>query len=280
MKLIMETLHSLASNQQANPNTPALVFLHGGGSSGWMWQPVVERLKDFYCVVVDLPEHGKSASIKPFSMRNAANHVAEVIRRSTPEGKAVVIGLSEGAQVGVELLAQSPEVVLSAILSSPLLSAIPFTGWLTPGIIRLMYITSVEWLKHVDSWIRLNMRYAAGIPDVYFPQFKQDFQNLTADAFVNLMQANLAYRMPSGLNTINAPVLVVVGSKEYAAMRQSVLRLAEILPHGKAVSVDLGRSAALAQEHNWALNDPDLFAEMVRAWVSNQPLPARLEPLS
>jgi pimeloyl-ACP methyl ester carboxylesterase len=167
----MEALYSQVFHRQVNSNNPALLFLHGGGSSSWMWQPVIERLQDFYCVTIDLPEHGKSASVKPFSMDNAASHVSEVIRRCTPEGKAVVIGLSEGAQVGVELLAQSPEVVQSAILSSPLLIAMPFTGWLTPGVIRLSYITSVEWFKKVDSWIRLNMHYAAGIPDVYFPQF-------------------------------------------------------------------------------------------------------------
>jgi hypothetical protein len=94
------------------------------------------------------------------------------------------------------------------------------------------------------------------------------------------MQANLTYRLPSGLPEVNVPVLAIVGSKEYAVMRQSVLLLAETLPNGKAVCVDLGKTATLAQEHNWALNDPDLFVEMVRAWILNKPLPTGLTPIS
>jgi hypothetical protein len=32
--------------------------------------------------------------------------------------------------------------------------------------------------------------------------------------------------------------------------------------------------------HVWALQNPDLFAETIKAWVSENPLPASLQPLS
>ena len=40
---------------------PTILFLHGGGISGWMWHNQVEALSaDYRCIVPDLPEHGKS----------------------------------------------------------------------------------------------------------------------------------------------------------------------------------------------------------------------------
>jgi hypothetical protein len=43
--------------------------------------------------------------------------------------------------------------------------------------------------------------------------------------------------------------------------------------------VNLGPKSTLAQEHNWALTAPDLFAATVRAFVNGQPLPEQLLPL-
>jgi hypothetical protein len=36
---------------------------------------------------------------------------------------------------------------------------------------------------------------------------------------------------------------------------------------------------SVAQEHNWNLVAPDLFTQTVRAWITDQKLPAALQPL-
>src|SRR5215475_1163365 len=87
-------------------NAPAIVFLHGGGASGWTWDQQVAELGDYRCLVVDLPEHGKSVDVKPFTFENAATQIAEVIR--SHGGKAHVVGLSLGAQTTVKLLSMTP----------------------------------------------------------------------------------------------------------------------------------------------------------------------------
>ena len=56
---------------------PAIVFLHGAGISGRMWQPQLERLSEFYCLAHDLPEHAQSASIKPFTLQKATSEIAK-----------------------------------------------------------------------------------------------------------------------------------------------------------------------------------------------------------
>jgi pimeloyl-ACP methyl ester carboxylesterase len=48
---------------------------------------------------------------RPFSMELAAQKVAELIRDHAHGSKATVVGLSEGAQITVQLLATAPEHV-------------------------------------------------------------------------------------------------------------------------------------------------------------------------
>jgi pimeloyl-ACP methyl ester carboxylesterase len=276
----MEQLqHNLYVQSTGPAAAPSIVFLHGGGAGGWMWQPHVTQLADYHCLVPDLPEHGHSKDVKPFTMEGAAGLVADLIRTQAHGGRAHVVGLSEGAQVVVALLSSAPELVRSAIISSASLRPLPGTGLLTPGVLAATYNSSVAPFRNWDAWIRLNMKYAAGVPDQYFVQFKQDFQSLGKDAWVHLMRANLTFRLPHGLERATTPALVVVGAKEYAAMRQSARDLAAALPNAHAYTVNLGRKASLAQEHNWALTAPGIFTAMVRAWIEHTPLPAALQAL-
>lgn len=80
------------------------MFLHGLGLSGAMWQPQFQCLPDYYCLAPDLPEHGNSANIGPFSLKDASRRMADVIRQSTSTGCAHVVGLSMGGAVAMRML--------------------------------------------------------------------------------------------------------------------------------------------------------------------------------
>ena len=254
-----------------------LVFLHGGGCAGWMWDDVIACLPNYHCLVPDLPEHGGSAQIKPFSMDLAANKTAELIRAYAHGGQAVVVGLSEGAQVAVQMLASSPEVMKGAMISSALL--LPMPGgrmYSSRGLIGMLFKMSVPPFRDNDWWIRLNMKHAAGIPEHYFDQFKASFQATTESQFVNLMVANQTYRLPQGLEKADLPVLVTCGKHEYKAMRQSARLLAMILPQAEFRVIDLGEGSGLAAEHNWALTAPQAFADSLTCWMEGRLLPGVL----
>lgn len=253
---------------------PAIVFLHGGGAGAWMWQPVIRLLPDYHCLACDLPEHGANRQFAPFTIARAAENVAGLIRAYIAGGKAHIVGVSAGAQVAVQLLATEPETVRSALISSALLRLLPGLAWMaSPALLRWTYRLAVAPLKGWDAWIRLNMKYSAGIPEQYFPQFKADFQAQTEAEFVNLMLANQRFRLPEGLERATASALVLAGRKEYAAMQASARDLAAALPHATLAWLDLGPEASLAQEHNWPLTAPELFARTLRAWVEGTPLP-------
>ena len=270
---------SLYAHEQGPASAPTIIFLHGGGSGGWMWQPQWETFPDYHILVPDLPEHGQSAAIKPFSTQDSACRVEELICTRAHDGKAHLVGLSEGAQVALALLALHPELIYHAILSSALVRPMPGASLLTPALIA----TSVKWFvepfKDMDWWIRLNMKYSAGVPEKYYPQFKKDFQNLTGDLFAHVMVENQRFRLPEGLDHVIVPTLVVAGKKEYSIMRQSVCEIATAIPMAKGFLVSHLQKRSLAEEHNWNMTTPDLFNQMLRAWIMDQPLPAELQPI-
>jgi pimeloyl-ACP methyl ester carboxylesterase len=274
----MTTSSSLYFEASGPGNAPTIVFLHGGGAGAWMWRPVIQHLADYHCIAPDQPEHGGSRSIAPFSMELAVQKVAELIRDHAHGGKATVVGLSEGAQVTVQLLAMASEVVNKAIISSALLRPTPGLGWASsPAIVAWTYRMSIPPFVNNDWWIRLNMKYASGIPNEYYDEFKKGFQETTEPEFVNLMIANQKFRLPTGLEKVNVPTLALAGKKEYASMKQSVRDLVSALPNAKGGWINLGKNSSMAAEHNWALTAPEAFAQTVRAWMEGKSLPKEIE---
>jgi pimeloyl-ACP methyl ester carboxylesterase len=273
---------SLKYQEYGSDNAKSILFLHGGGVAGWMWDPVVALLKDFHCLVPDMPEHGKSMDIRPFTMRLAADQSAELVREKAHGGKAVVVGLSEGAQVTVQMLASAPEVMERAVVSSALL--LPMTmmgaGWLnSPRLLAWAFRMSIPPFRNNNWWMHLNMKYSAAIPEAYFPQYRANFQIMTEDQFVNLVLENQKFRLPDHLEKVTVPTLALAGKREYAVMKESARRLVSVLPNGQARLIDLGPGSSMRNEHNWAMNAPDLFAQTVRNFIEGKELPGVLLPL-
>lgn len=245
---------------ETGPSTaPTLVFLHGGGVGGWMWEPQVSSLSsEYHCLVPDLPEQGKSWKIGPFSMSDAARRIADLIRTNAHSGKAHVIGLSLGAQTLVELLSRNPELVDHAIVNSASLHALPGMG-LTKMLVK-MYSP----FKNTELLIRANMK-SLGVPEQYFPQFREETRQITTTALNRILTANANYRLPANLDKVTSPVLVVIGQKEYKVMYESARDLVGALPNAKGY-IAQGRS------HNWSLESPELYTQMIQAWLADQPL--------
>ncbi|MBE3560709.1 MAG: alpha/beta fold hydrolase [Ktedonobacteraceae bacterium] len=86
-----------------DPASPAIVFLHGAGLSGRMWQPQMERLPGYYCLAPDLPEQGKSLGVGPFRLEDAARRVIELIDEHVRGKRAHLVGLSLGADLALAI---------------------------------------------------------------------------------------------------------------------------------------------------------------------------------
>ena len=95
---------------------PSIVFVHGTRLSRSMWGAQMDDLRDAYRVIaVDLPGHGRLAD-RRFTLAGAADAVADAIE-TAGGGQAVVVGLSLGGYVAMDLAARRPDLVRGLVLA-------------------------------------------------------------------------------------------------------------------------------------------------------------------
>ena len=85
-----------------------LVFIHGWGMNGDVWEDVVKALASHFRVtIVDLPGHGRSYEhLRDYTLPNLATEVKNVL-----PGQSTIIGWSMGGQVATQLALDYPELV-------------------------------------------------------------------------------------------------------------------------------------------------------------------------
>jgi pimeloyl-ACP methyl ester carboxylesterase len=271
--------HNLVFDEHGPAHAPTIVFLHGGGGGRWMWQPQVERLADYHLLIPDLPGHCDSASIRLTSLTDVADDIASLIRENAHGGKAHVVGLSLGAQVVVALLAQSPQSVNKAVVSSALFKPLSLAWLYRPAFLGFLFRLSVAPYRYNRWWARVNMKYSGGIPEKYFPQYFELFQKMTADQFVDVTRVGLNNKIPDGLSRATNPCLVLCGQKEYREMKDSTRAIAAALPNARAYQVTYPKDVPLREQHNWSMTHPELFTRTIRAWIEDRDFPGELQPM-
>ncbi|WP_197093488.1 alpha/beta fold hydrolase [Nonomuraea sp. SBT364] len=244
---------------------PAVVLLHGVGTSGWMWAKQAEALAgEMRVLVVDLPGHGRSNTLPWISIADTARLVAEEITARVPEGRAHVVGLSLGGYVVAQLAATAPGAVIGAIMSG--VNVLPFPH---PGRLRLMGAL----LAPVMKWgpvLRANAR-ALNVPAEDVDGYQSAARATSRQAFRLVNDEALRFRLPAQAAGSPCPVLAVAGENEHDLTRRSLADIAATFPRGEAY-------LAPGVGHAWNGEKPGLFTDMIRAWVTGGRLPEELIP--
>lgn len=251
---------SMYYEESGNKNAPAIVFIHGGGISGWMWKRQIAAFQDYHCIVPDLPEHGKSMDEGPLTISDSADRIAAFIRKQVKVQKAHVVGHSIGAKIIVELLSRHPDVIDHAVIVSALFRPIPFLK-LTCN--RFSYNLSVKMMKNkklLDYQVK-----QFGFPDADDRNhLREDFKRLTTDSLGRIYGELFTHlKLPARLSNAWVPTLVMAGAKEPKAMRLSVNDIAGALPKAKPVLFNDCR-------HDIPWKATDDFNRAVREWLNDQ----------
>ena len=252
-------LHEKGSSQN-----PAIVFLHGGGLSGRMWAPQMEAFsREYYCLAPDLPEQGRSAQIKPFELESSSAAVAELIRARCLDQQAYIVGLSLGGALALTLLRSAPELCLKVLVSG--------TSGRLSSILGAVSIASARLYRYMnsESLVKASVKQF-GIPKEYQADFREDLLIGASEEFtVNFTRALMNFVMPQNVET---PLLVAVGGKETFVAKKAARGLVKEIPGSQGVLVP-------KVGHVWNLQEPQLFNQMLKAWIEEKALPAQLESL-
>lgn len=251
---------------EAGPeDAPSILFLHGGGMSGWMWDKIVGLMSDYHCLVPDMPDHGQSRGEGPFSHKDSARHIAEAIRTRVHGGKAHVVGVSLGAQVLLQLLSDYPEVVDHAVVNSPEIRQVPGSGWfLAPALFDPTVKLTIP-LARNRTFARLQAS-SYHLPDDMFEAYFDDTRQTSGETLARILRQNMTFVLPEKLKDVRVPVLVIAGGKEYKLMKDSVKDVVAVMPNARGYIVK-------GVGHTFSFEKPELYASLVKDWIHDRPLP-------
>jgi pimeloyl-ACP methyl ester carboxylesterase len=222
-----------------------------------MWLPQIKRLQDtYYCLAPDLPEHGQSLEVGPLSMDAYVDIIAALIRESV-DSRAHVVGLSLGGSVAVTLLARYPELVDGIVISGTAQRLGKLYAWLN----NLNAPILKYWPK--DQLVSM-MAKNFGIPPE-MTGLVNDIRQLSPEAMLRVTDMLKDLDVPTSAPN---PILVCVGEKETGVAKNMARQWVRMLRNARGVIAPGG--------HVWNLQYPALFAETVRAFLTDSPLPEAL----
>jgi pimeloyl-ACP methyl ester carboxylesterase len=230
---------------------PAIVFVHGTRLTRVSWAVQIAELSDTYRVIaMDLPGHGSLAD-RPFTLADAADELARVIEVAGG-GRAVVVGLSLGGYVAMDLASRRPELMRGLVLSGATLE--PVGLWARPYLALAWAFDRLGPFGLDDAARRsFRARYEPGIAD---PILDAGFQT---DGGATALRSLVGQRFGPRLAAYPGPVLIVNG--EYDV----IFRLGARRFVGGARNVRRVRIRGAMHLAN--LDRPEAFTTAVRRFV-------------
>jgi pimeloyl-ACP methyl ester carboxylesterase len=229
----------VAVTEFANPEQPAVVLLHGLGSRGQSWWPVIDPLAArFHLYVLDLRGHG--ASGKPQRGYRMSQYVADL--DAVLEGLELdaprILGHSLGALITLLWASERPSRATALVLEDPSLRQQPevlgaFDGWqqlaaLTPAEAAAWYRQEYpDWSD--EDCIRRAQTITSTAPGVF-----ADLRAETEEA----LTAGLTDRMGI-LAEVQSPALLIHGNPELGSMvhPEDAERFVQIMPKARRVFI-------------------------------------------
>lgn len=246
--------------QSHNPGHETILLIHGACGSSNEWQDIITPLTQagYHLLIPDLPAHGQSTGVGPFTVEGAGEHLLTLIANHAQHGAAHVVGMSLGAHIAGYMAARAAPGQIQSLIASGYSTFRPpqlLVSVLTPPVYALHHTIQLLTKPGVEirEWTRGEGSYA-----------------LIAEVARTLC-------CPRALGEISARTLVVAATKPPTVIADRVQSAREFF--GAVV----GGGSRVVQHrgvrHPWHVDEPGQFAEMVVRWVQGQDLGEEFEDI-
>lgn len=241
---------------------PTLVYLHGWGLHGGVWDDVRTRLGERPYLAPDLPGYGATALVNPYTAETLADSLA-----ATMPPACVVVGWSLGGMVALAWAARWPEQVKALILVGTTPVFVNKDGWtlgLAPEVLDAYARDLVrDYRAALLRFLALQARGGEAARAVIgqlegrlLERGEPDPATLTAGLDL-LRTADLRRQVEA----VRCPSLVVHGGHDSLCPVAAGRWLAGHLPHGR---LEVNQRAA----HAPFLSHPEWFAGVLTAFMA------------
>lgn len=235
-------------------HNPLMLFIHGGGVGGWMWEQQVQHFSNYHCVVPEL------LSQDVFSIEQSARELLQLLEEKATGKPVILIGFSLGAQIAIQMLSIKPSLIDFTIINSALVIPSPAMEWMLQPFIRVTF----PLIKN-KTFAKLQAK-ALYINDLDFERYYQESATMKVETLIQILRENMLFSIPHDFHKAQGKILITVGAKEKSIMKKSAKALVQSHPNSHGVILhNIGHGVSLAQ--------PAFFNHFVENWIKNGQLP-------
>jgi len=241
---------------------PALLFIHGLGSSTQDWPHQLEYFSRKYrCLALDLRGHGQSDKPPgPYSISMFAKDVADLLE-DTGAQPVSVVGLSLGGMVGFQLAVDHPHLITKLVVVNSAPAVVPQT-WR-----QKMQFKQREWIVRFLGMRRMGQVLADRLlPEPWQSDLHRTFvarwSGNDPRAYLASLRAIVGWSVYDQISAIRQPVLVISADQDYTTPEQKRAWLQRI-PNARLQVVSNSR-------HMTPLDQPDAFNAVLEAFLTEQ----------
>lgn len=257
---------------------PALVMIHGVGSSGTEWGEIVPTLASagHRVIVVDLPGHGNSTKARgDYSLGAMANTIRDLLDHLAVE-RAILVGHSLGGGIALQFTYQFPDRTGGLVLMSSGGLGAETIGWLRaaslPGSGAVLAMVGSRPVIRAANWIGRRVRCVGADPDVLRPATLERLSMMFGDpdsrlAFLATLRSVVDHhgQRVSALEKLTVvhhlPVLLIWGELDPTIPLEHARNAVERLPGAELVVFP-----GVGHEPHKA--DPQRCAELIGAYMT------------
>ena len=200
-----------------------IILIHGGGLSWWNYQETAERLSQNYHVILPILDGHAGSDADFTTIEDCASGIIQWINEHHNGNVRMIAGLSLGAQITLEILAQKPDICQYALIES----ANVMPSKLIHRMIKPMFQSSYGLLHH--KWFAKLQFRSLHLPEALFENYFKDTCEISKANYISFTQASTTYALKDEIKNTFAQVHIFVGEKEYAGMHRSAKMIHEKL---------------------------------------------------